>query len=156
MEQGTRIRLLDAAEMLFAERGIDATSVRHVTAAAKANVSAVSFHFGGKEGLVRGVFLRRVRPLMERRLSNLASLKESDAAPTVEDLLDAFLSPLFEMAREADPGMRSFLRLFARTLIEPTPFVEDVFADELGPQTQAYFEAFAEILTDLPKSELAN
>ena len=59
----TRDRLLDTAERLFAERGIDATSLRHITAEADANLASVNYHFGTKEELVRELFARRIGPI---------------------------------------------------------------------------------------------
>jgi len=47
----THERILDAAQKLFAEKGLDATSVRDITTAAECNVAAVNYHFGGKENL---------------------------------------------------------------------------------------------------------
>src|SRR3954454_12077835 len=47
----TKQRLLEAAEELFAARGFDGTSVEEITRRARANRSAISFHFGGKEHL---------------------------------------------------------------------------------------------------------
>ncbi len=44
-------RLRRAAAPLFAERGIDGVSVKEVADAAAMNISAVSYHFGGKEAL---------------------------------------------------------------------------------------------------------
>ena len=48
----TRQRLLDAAAELFAERGIDASSVDAIAERAERTSGAVYDHFGGKEGLL--------------------------------------------------------------------------------------------------------
>ena len=48
----TRARLLDAAAELFAERGIEASSIDAIAAAADRTSGAVYAHFGGKEGLL--------------------------------------------------------------------------------------------------------
>src|SRR5207247_5993504 len=69
----TRERVLDAAERLFAERGFRATSIRDITAAARCNVAAVNYHFGGKVGLYREMFRRRLAALRERRVAGLRS-----------------------------------------------------------------------------------
>src|SRR3954468_19099396 len=46
-----RDRLIHVAKMLFADKGFDGTSVKDLAEAADLNVSLVSYHFGGKEGL---------------------------------------------------------------------------------------------------------
>jgi len=45
--------LLAAARTLFAKKGYDATTVKDIADRAKVNVSLVSYHFSGKEGLYR-------------------------------------------------------------------------------------------------------
>ena len=49
----TKQRLLDAAEVLFAEKGFDGVSIRELAAAADVNVAAVNYHFQGKQNLYR-------------------------------------------------------------------------------------------------------
>src|SRR5579885_2465266 len=51
--EDTRERLIRAAAHLFAERGYEGTSVKELAQEASVNVSLVSYHFGGKEGLFR-------------------------------------------------------------------------------------------------------
>jgi AcrR family transcriptional regulator len=62
---GTRERILDTAERLFAERGFAGTSVREITDAAAVNLGAVNYHFQSKENLYAEVFARRVAQLRE-------------------------------------------------------------------------------------------
>lgn len=49
----TRDALIAAGLDLFGRRGFDAVSVRDLARAAGANIAAVSYHFGGKDGLRR-------------------------------------------------------------------------------------------------------
>lgn len=51
----TRARLLDAAAVLFAERGIEASSIDAVAEMAGRTSGAVYDHFGGKDGLLRAL-----------------------------------------------------------------------------------------------------
>lgn len=67
--KATRQRVFDAAVRLFARRGYDAVGVRDIAAAARANVAAVNYHFGGKAGLLKAVlaefagrYWRRIAP----------------------------------------------------------------------------------------------
>ncbi|EGV51487.1 CerR family C-terminal domain-containing protein [Candidatus Endoriftia persephone] len=47
----TRQRLLQAALKAFGHRDYEAVSTREIVRAADANISAISYHFGGKQGL---------------------------------------------------------------------------------------------------------
>lgn len=60
-----RQRILTAARELFAERGYEGTSVRDITARAKANLAAITYHFGSKEALFHTVLRSVAEPLVE-------------------------------------------------------------------------------------------
>lgn len=51
----TKQRLLEAAILLFGEKGYDATSLREICRQAEANSAAVNYHFQDKQGLYRAV-----------------------------------------------------------------------------------------------------
>ena len=52
----TRARIVSAAERLFAERGIDATTLAQINRAAnQRNRSAVQYHFGNKQGVIHAI-----------------------------------------------------------------------------------------------------
>ncbi len=91
--------LLDAAIRLFALHGVDGTSIRAVTRAARLNPAAVHYHFGSHDQLVRAVLERLLPPLLTRQLLALDRLVErAGSAPLpVEALLDAVLSPEFAL-----------------------------------------------------------
>ena len=54
-ESDTRQRLIEAAAGMFVEQGFNAAKVRDIVARAGANVAAVNYHFGSKEGLYAAV-----------------------------------------------------------------------------------------------------
>jgi len=62
----TRTRLLHTAQRLFAEQGYAGTSVRQITAQARANLGAVTYHFGTKERLHHAVLTGLFTPLAEQ------------------------------------------------------------------------------------------
>lgn len=62
----TRLALLRTAERLFAERGVDAVSMREIAAAAgQANHSAALYHFEGKRELLNSLLERHSDPIQE-------------------------------------------------------------------------------------------
>ena len=73
----TREKILDAAELLFIERGFAATSLRAIASRAGVNLAATHYHFGSKEGLLRATVDRRMEPLNEERVR---LLEEAEAA----------------------------------------------------------------------------
>lgn len=60
-----RQRLLHAARDLFAQYGYEGTSVRDITSRAKANLGAITYHFGSKEDLFHAVIGTIAEPLVE-------------------------------------------------------------------------------------------
>ncbi len=93
--RATADRLLDAAEKLFGERGIDASSLREITGEAGANIAAVNYHFGSKEGLLEAAFARRMEPLNAERIAliDAAEAAGGDAGPDLRAVMYAFLKP---------------------------------------------------------------
>ncbi|MEZ0275298.1 MAG: TetR/AcrR family transcriptional regulator, partial [Roseimicrobium sp.] len=75
--QTTKRAILDAAEDLFAERGIDATSVRDITQTAGVNLGAIHYHFGSKNELIVEVFSRGLTPLNQMRMNLLAQVEQA-------------------------------------------------------------------------------
>ncbi|MCY0095661.1 TetR/AcrR family transcriptional regulator [Hoeflea ulvae] len=109
----TSLRILDAAEILFAERGYDGASVRDIAASAGAQLASISFHHGGKEALFERVVERRASELSQLRLDALAARKASGEPLTLDAVLSAFLRPYLEKAGAGDPQWLAYARLVA-------------------------------------------
>ena len=108
----TAERLLEAAERLIAERGLDATSVRAICAQAGANVAAVHYHYGSKDALVDAVLERRMGDLTERRLAMLRPVA-AEPRPSPRAVVDALVRPLADFARDPDGPGRGYVRCLA-------------------------------------------
>ena len=61
----TRDRILDAAEILFAERGLAGTAVRDIAGKVGLNPASLYNHFPSKLALYEAVLERSVKPLLE-------------------------------------------------------------------------------------------
>ncbi|OUR80691.1 hypothetical protein A9Q83_00150 [Alphaproteobacteria bacterium 46_93_T64] len=62
-------KLLEAAGPLFADRPFDVVSTRELADAAGVNLSAISYHFGSKEGLYEAIFKKIIYDLAPVRAS---------------------------------------------------------------------------------------
>jgi AcrR family transcriptional regulator len=110
----TRDAMLDVAEQLFSESGYAATSFRDIAADAEVNPALISYYFGTKRLLFEAVYKRRVRELTDRWNRLLDELESRPGrAPTVEELLRAYLLPQFEVKHSSKGGM-AFVRLQTR------------------------------------------
>jgi len=147
----TRARLLDAAERLFAEQNYEATSLRQVTRAADANLAAVSYHFGSKEGLFRAVFARRIGPINRERIERLQALERESEVVPLEALLRALMEPALRLASE--PAGRWFTRLVGRAFSEPGEHWIEADREFDGTRA-AFLRAFAHALPHLAPAEL--
>src|SRR3954447_14942223 len=98
-----RTALVEQAERLFAERGIEAVSLRDVSAAAgQRNHSAAQYHFGDRPGLVAAVYENRMRHVDARRHGYVAALDEVGRADDVRGLVEATVVPLLDVVAHAE------------------------------------------------------
>ena len=144
----TRDRLLDAAERLLAAKGFEATSLRDVTSKAKANLAAVNYHFGSKDALVRAVFERRLGEVNRRRLALLKGAGRGRLTP--EQILHAFISPTFELMKEAP----HFIQLMGRFQAEPDSEVHDFITSRCREVADQFKRALTAALPGVPVADL--
>jgi AcrR family transcriptional regulator len=113
----TRDRILDAAERLFAERGVLAVSNRQIgEAAGQGNNSVVGYHFGGRSELVLAI-VRRHAVAVEQLRTELLSRVGPESA--LHDWVGCLVRPL--PAHLAELGDQSWhARFLAQASNEPT------------------------------------
>lgn len=110
----TRRRILDAAEQLFAERGIEAVALSEINVAAgQRNNAAVHYHFGAKSELVDAVLARHQDAIDAERDAEIERLEATGQA-TLRDVAAALIRPL--AARLDDPSGVRWLQLQAHLL----------------------------------------
>ena len=154
----TRERILDAAERLFATRGLERVSTREITKAAEANVGAINYYFGSKEGLVFAVFDRRLTPITEERLAALDAVEEAagETAPKVEDVLSAYVAPAVEHALDPKWGSTSFAKLMGRLIGEPGTTVEKLKKAHFDRLAQRFDAALLRAVPTLSQEALGS
>ena len=149
----TKFRILDVAEELFANQGLDRVSIRDITETAKVNLAAVNYHFGGKEELIAAVFERRIGPVNTARLELLKRLEKAHTAK-VEDILEAFIRPTTACCQEAGAQQQAFGRLFGRCLAETRPDVEALLQRLFEPVVAHLEAALRKALPHLSRTEI--
>lgn len=95
--------ILDAAESLFGQFGPEGVSLRQIGAAAgSSNNSAVQYHFENKEGLLKGIFTRRLDSLEKRRSELLEQATAQGRATDTRTLLETLLLPIADEKDSSD------------------------------------------------------
>ena len=152
----SRERILDAAERLFAENGVQSTSLRDIGAAAQANTGSIYFHFKTKADLIREVFRRRLEPLDAERLARLdAAERESEPEPApLEAVLEALVEPMLQLVGSSDRGGPAFLRMLGRTYNEPDRDLVRMLRRDHGQTLERFRDALGRALPDLPEEQL--
>lgn len=93
----TKLQLIEAAERLIAQHGVDAVSMRQIgVEAGCANPHVVGYHFGSKDALVAAVILNRLPQIEADRRFQLGQLGESPDALAVDELVRILFRPLVD------------------------------------------------------------
>lgn len=123
-----RARLLSAAEVLYAERGIDGVSLREINALAGArNASAVQYHFGGRAGLLQAI-LAGHRPGVEASRHHLLDAYAATGEVDLRALAAALVLPL--AATLAEPGGPGYLQVLSDLVNRPHPAIDPASLDD--------------------------
>lgn len=149
----TKAALIRAAERLFAEKGLGTVSVKDITVAAGArNPSAVHYHFGNIEALIREVFTRRYEAIEKARLERLAEIDAAGNAHVLQALMEAGVGPLFEACLEEDG--RLYVRFCHQLSTDPRFDVVQLVQD-VGVTSATWIrDRLLERLSDLPEDLL--
>lgn len=151
----TKTRILDAAEMLFADRGIEKSSFRMITREAGVNLAAINYHFGSKENLVEAVLSRVLLSLAQERARLLeeAGAKAGDSGLRVKDIVGAFTTPLVAFRREHPEYVRAIDRTYSRRNRPSGLFRDVVHEGSRGAYTR-FAQAVLETLPEIPREVL--
>ncbi|BDS07611.1 hypothetical protein NT6N_26510 [Oceaniferula spumae] len=152
----TREEILKAAWNLFAERGFEDVSVRDVTNAAGVNLASVSYHFGGKEGLIQETVKLCMNPINEYRIKLLkeavAEFGSADKVP-LERIMIALMRPAV-LPEECGVRAGLMLRLVARYLIESDYNIPSVSRNLYTDVFRTFAEALKSHYPDLTAKQI--
>jgi len=121
----SREHILLVALKLFANQGLERTTVRQIAKEAQVNVSAISYYFGDKNGLYRAAFTEMMPSPMD-----VNALKKS--APTLEQFLHALFNTFIAPLKQGEMA-KLCMRLHMREMVEPTGLWADTFTNEIEP-----------------------
>lgn len=141
----TKDLILEEAKKHFSEKGYEGASVRHICDAAGANVSAIKYHFGGKEGLYRECFLH----FGEERLSQAQKLlTKSDSIEELQLRIKLFAENFINDALEN----YHTTKMICREIETENPLIQDIFESTF----LKVYTTLVEFITDAQNKNIIN
>ena len=137
----TQQRLLEAAGEVFAEQGFRNATVREICQRARANLAAVNYHFGAKEGLYAAVIEYAQSCSLEKYPLAQADREDIPATQRLRTFIHYVMSGLFE---EGLPAWR--FKLMAREMIEPTAALDAMVENMIRPLARKLESIVRELL----------
>lgn len=151
---GTRARILDAAERLFADRGFDGVTIRQIARAAGVQLALVNFHGGAKKELFHTVVERRASELAKRRLEALDKARKAapGGVPDLRAVMESFVMPYIDAASSGGIQWRAYAKLIAHVAADARwqPIARRLY----DPAGQVFIEAIVKALPGADRSRV--
>lgn len=113
----TKAMLIDAAGIIFAERGYVETTGKDICSLAKTNSAAINYHFGGKDNLYAEVLIQAHKQLIS--LEDVESVYRMTSTP--EEKLQLLITKLLASSSSSNSWGP---KIFLRELLSPSPILE--------------------------------
>ncbi|MBA1155804.1 TetR/AcrR family transcriptional regulator [Microvirga mediterraneensis] len=137
----TKAQLLEAAGMVFAEKGFDRATAKEIAERAGANAASVNYYYGGIEGLYEEVLVTAHHRIVSYQA--LAAVMAGDADPRQK------LRGLIELIIRTVTGPASSswaVRVLTREVLAPSPYINALRQKEIEPKKLLVFGLVSELL----------
>ncbi|RYD21171.1 MAG: TetR/AcrR family transcriptional regulator, partial [Spirochaetia bacterium] len=115
-----KLRIIVAAEALYAQHSIDSVSFRQIAqAAGNRNTNAVQYHFGDRAALVQAIFAWRVWQMEPARGAALAEAEKSGQPLDLATLMRILSEPILELVD--DQGRHTYAAFLSKYLLQERP-----------------------------------
>ena len=129
--------IIEAAASLFAKLGLDKCSTREIAKLSDANISLISYYFGGKEGLYKEVMRSHALKMKDDVKDLLQSFEDTNL--TREVFIRDFEKIVQHMvkSRIENPEVS---KIFAREKLAGLPYAKEVHKEVVYPLVQNFFK----------------
>lgn len=142
-DMGTRRELIRAAVRLFASKGFTETTVREICARANsANINAVNYYFGSKEGLYREI-LKKLFSVIEKEEYN-QKIKNKELSP--EKRLKEYIKSHCRLYYGTGEIARDYISIFAAEMTGPSSHLDEMIENHLKHQTEEFLQIIGSLL----------
>ena len=115
----TQAVLISTAERLFAERGLEAVSLSEINRdAGQRNKSALHYHFGSRDGLLKALLEKHRLRLDQERMAMLEDYGAADEL-SLHDAVSIMVRPLARRLGDHEDGGVHYIRIMAQLSATP-------------------------------------
>jgi AcrR family transcriptional regulator len=140
-DQRTRDRLLEAAGVVFSEKGFEHSTAREICDLARVNSAAVNYHFGGKKQLYVEV-LREAH----RRLMNVGALQAvAEGIDVSQETLEGFFAGLLHSMLDPSPA-DWVVRVVMREMASHTEALAELVELQIRPTSRLFRIVIARLM----------
>jgi AcrR family transcriptional regulator len=137
----TRSRLLEAAGIVFSEKGFERATAREICDFARVNSAAVNYYFGGKANLYLEVLREAHRRLMN--LGALEAVAEDILAP--QDRLEGFFADVLHSLLDPSPAGWT-VRVIMREMASHTEALTKLVELQIRPAARLFRTIVARVM----------
>ncbi len=142
-----RLRLLEAAGQVFADKGFDGATVRDIIGRAGTNVAAVNYYFGDKEKL----YYEAVRSAACCQDESFPMPEWPGGTPASIKLRDFIYVIVHRMLDPRSPPWKR--QLFLREMTQETAACQALVRDHIRPMAETLAAILKELLPDAPQAK---
>ncbi len=147
----TALLLLETAERLFAEQGIENVSLRQIVAAAgQRNGSALHYHFGSREAMVAALLNLRLDQVDHVRQRELDAMLAAQPVPGARDILTASVRALARVVQD-EPWGPAYARVLEQATFTPRLMGDGLIAAERVGGLRRAHRLLAQACPGLPR-----
>jgi len=144
MPPNTKENILQAAIRVFAQKGYKGATVREIgQAAGAANLSAVTYHFKGKENLYRAV----LEFMFQDTQRHMPEEKICPETLSPEEMLEIFILTYMKVIYVMDTRLDTDLAaVFSKEITHPSPFFTEMVETYIAPGMGDLHEILKQII----------
>lgn len=148
----TRARLKEAAQRLFALRGVEGVTVQEiVSAAGQRNNAALHDHFGSRPDLFKELVIDGAQLIDARRQAMLDQM-EATQTLSIRGLIEALAYPLLELGEQT--GQYTYIRMIASVQLTDRELLREAVGDTWNVGYRRCLAHLGELLPDIPSAIL--
>ena len=155
-ERQSRERILESAEILFAERGLHRVSIRDITEKARVNVALVKYYFGSRQELLEEVIKRSTAATIAERhllLDECVAKMGAGHKPDVTEVIRAYIGPALTAIPERATDNDAARRVVGFAWVDPDPRIRQLMNSIYRGPAERFMTILRSVCPDLSPEE---